>query len=215
VLTNEFLAGRRQSYLKPMTLFVLLNVAFFFVGYRLGLFHWRFGGGYPGDFGWLFDSMIERKVQALGVTTEEFAKRFDELAPAVQRTMFFFAIPAFAVVLAPIFRRRYFVEHLVYSTHFHAFFLLFCVIWVPLMLIVLGLVAYLGWPGPFLFFTRDGVVIPLLVGILVYNGIAIGKVYRTSRAVSFAVAGGLMLAEPAIWLYVFRPLSFLVIFLSV
>jgi hypothetical protein len=215
VLTSEFLAGRRQGYLKPMTLFVLVNVAFFLVGYRLGLFHWKLAGYSSGEFGSYFSALAERKTAALGITAEQFAMRFDEVAPDVQRTMFFFSIFALALVLAPLFRRRYFVEHLVYSTHFHAFFLLFCVIWLPLMLLVLGLVALAGWPGPFVFFTRDGVVIPLLVGVAVYHCAAIGRVYRTSRAVSLAAGAALMIAEPVIWFYLFRPLSFVAIYLLV
>src|SRR5262245_26017273 len=65
LLTSEFLAGRRRKYLKPMTVFVLTNVAFFLIGYRLGLFHWKLAGFLSGDFGSLYASLIERKIGTL------------------------------------------------------------------------------------------------------------------------------------------------------
>lgn len=214
-LTSEFLAGRRRRYLKPITVFVLTNAAFFLVGYRLGLFHTKLAGFLSGDLGSLYAPLVARKATALALTTEQFGQRFDEIAPDIQRTLFFFSIPALAAVLAPLFRRRYFVEHLVYSTHFHAFFLLLTLIWLPLLFVVFGLVAYAGWPAPFLFFTKQGVLLPLLAGMAVYHGIALPKVYGAGRWGALALAVALPVAEVAIWQYVFGPLSFFAAFVLV
>jgi hypothetical protein len=196
-----------------MTVFVLTNAAFFLIGYRAGLFHTKLAGFLSGDLGSLYAPFVERRVAALGLSAEQFGERFDEIVPDIQRLLFFFSIPALAAVLAPIFRRRYFVEHLVYSTHFHAFFLLFTAIWVPLLYIVFGLVAYAGWPAPFLFFAKAGVMLPLVAGMAVYHGIAIPKVYGTGRAGALALAVALPIAEVAIWQYVFGALSFFAAFL--
>ena len=211
-LTSEFLAGRRRQYLKPMTVFVLTNAAFFLISYRFGLFHTKLTGFLSGDLGSLYTPLVARKAAALGLTAEQFGQRFDQIVPDIQRLLFFFSMPALAAVLAPIFRRRYFVEHLVYSTHFHAFFLLFTVIWLPLLFIVFGLVAYAGWLAPFQFFTKQGVMLPLLAGMAVYHGIAIPKVYGMGRAGALALAVVLPIAVVAFWQYGFRPLSFFAAF---
>jgi hypothetical protein len=84
----------------------------------------------------------------------------------------------------------------------------------PVTVFVLTNVA-LGWPAPFLFLTRDGVMLPLLAGMAVYHGVAVRKVYGAGRAGSLALAAALPVAEVLIWLYLFRPLSFVATLLLV
>ena len=94
LLTAEFLAGKRTRYIKPTTLFVLLNLVFFLAKER-------------------------------GQSRAQYEEQFTEVACEHQRTTFFFAIPALGVVLLVLFRKRYYVGHLICSIHFHAWLMVF------------------------------------------------------------------------------------------
>jgi hypothetical protein len=87
--------------------------------------------------------MVERKASERGETRSQYYQQFTKVARERLRTVFFLAIPAIALLLAVLFRHRYFVEHLVYSIHFHAFYLVFLSLGIPLL--DYGIVRPLDW----------------------------------------------------------------------
>lgn len=136
-LTAEYLAGRRGRYIKPVTLFSLVNVVFFVLGIGAGLFRWGFESSYrtwPASL--VSQQLVEAKQHAKGLDREAVAKLFNEKSRETKRYIFFASIPLSAVPMVLLFwrRRRYFVEHVIYSIHFHAFYLVFLLALFPVVL---------------------------------------------------------------------------------
>ena len=130
LLTAEYLTGRRKRYLKPLQVFVLCNVIFFFAQPLTGfntlttplrvhltaLPHSR-----------AVRDMVREAVERKGVTLEQYRASFDATIQSQARTLVILMVPLLACALLPLYwrRRRYFVEHLVFATHFYSIFLLF------------------------------------------------------------------------------------------
>ena len=212
VLTAEFIAGRRSRYIKPLTLFILVNL-FFFVA-KQGLMNYRLDD-YVSSVGGVARRLVETKAEARGLTMEKYAEHFNALAKERQRSMFFFLIPALALLFVPFARRRYYVEHLVYSIHFHAFLLIFIVVGLVILLIPLAVVAAMGAPGPIRFFSRDpGLLVPISLGIVGYHWIALRRVYAVGWAAALAGGVTLALAEFVLMFNVYKPLMFFAVYYS-
>lgn len=127
LLTREYLAGRRARYLRPMQLFVFCNVIFFFVQPLTGfntlttplhvhLHHLPYSP--------LARRIVDRAVDAKGVSAREYELLFNATIDAQARTLVLAMVPLLALLLAVMHRRRHWVEHLVFGVHFFAFFLL-------------------------------------------------------------------------------------------
>jgi Na+/H+ antiporter NhaC len=117
-LTREFVAGRRARYISSLRLYLTFSLIFFFLAAV------NPGGGRKmvevsaGD---------ERQV-------EEIASTLEHNIPRVM----FLLMPAFALLTFALFRKSqpYYVPHLYYSVHFHAF-----------LFLLLSVVALLGFAG--------------------------------------------------------------------
>jgi hypothetical protein len=145
-LTAEYFAGRRTPYLRPLQLFLICNV-FFFLAQGLSrsrvldtplelhvhssmhqriAHRWVYGAPHAAG---------ERPTPAL----ERFRERFDMAVESQSRTLVIVMVPMMAAVLMALFilQRRYYVEHVVFATHFYAFLLLSS----PIVLVLLIQVA--------------------------------------------------------------------------
>lgn len=153
-LTQEFLAGRRASYLPPLRLYLVLSVSFFLLAATLnqtGTTRVVFVD--PSDFPSAPVSELPRQAieRARQRTAQDCAKlRYtgpwqSRLGPALrtscQRTVedggrgltegffhnlpraLFLTVPALALVMVPLYlrSRRYYIEHLLFVLHDHAF----------------------------------------------------------------------------------------------
>lgn len=153
-LTAEYLRGARKPYVRPVRLFLLVNLVFFLVGDRTGFMPWTLELATKRA---AFAERVEERVRATGVERAVFEQRFNQVASQQKRTVLLFLIPAFAGVLALLYWRRHrsYVVHFVFATHFFAFVLVSFLSYVAAMLVLL-LLAYL---------------IPILDGIVqVING---------------------------------------------
>jgi hypothetical protein len=115
---------------------------------------------------WL-KNRAKEKIGPSGVHGEIFLKALiDNLGPMV-----LCCIPLFALVLKIlyIFKRRYYIEHLVFALHTHAFIFLST-------LIIIGLGLFLNWkvPGPLTPITCTFLGIAVVINLLV----AIRRVYK-------------------------------------
>ncbi|MET0647748.1 MAG: DUF3667 domain-containing protein [Pyrinomonadaceae bacterium] len=129
LLTVEYLAGRRKRYLKPLQLFVFCNLIFFFAQPLTGFntlttplnIHLT---GMP--YRQRAQRMVRGELERSRVPPEEYRARFDAVIQNQAKSLVIVMALMFAFVLLPLYwrRRRYFVEHLVFSTHFYSFFLI-------------------------------------------------------------------------------------------
>ncbi len=193
-LTAEFMAGRWKAYIKPTTLFVLINLFFFFA--HRGVMSWD-ADDYIRATGANAAKLVEQRAVQRGQTIEVYKEHFTEIAKERQHLTFFFSIPVVALTLLILMRRRLFVEHLVYSIHFHAFALIWLTVglqllfWVILRpLVWIGLANVVTWLGQ-----EPG--LNYLVGVTLgfYHFAAVRRVYRSRWFAAVGIATALVLAE--------------------
>ena len=111
VLTSEFLAGRRRTYTSPLRLYLVTSISFFvFVA-------WLAQAGVLLDPGQ--DPVFDAAVQA------QF------LSDDLPRLMFVL-LPAFALLMKVMYRRRLYFDHLIFSIHLHTAAYLVLALMLPL-----------------------------------------------------------------------------------
>lgn len=117
-LTAEYFGGRRTRYLRPIRLFLVLNVVLFFA---LGFLQrnplmgeLRTQQGLVGRAGM---EAVDARVEAWGGDREMFVPLFDQRAGTLSSTMIVLLIPAFAVLFVLAFGRHSGARHLTYATH--------------------------------------------------------------------------------------------------
>jgi hypothetical protein len=142
-LSTEYFRGRRVPYMKPLQLFVFLNVVYYF---SLAVFQattfttplatqLHMNDYYPA-----YASMrVDHKLRKEGMTYQTLETKYDARTSILSKTLIFLLIPIFAFVFYGLFfrKRKRLMEHFVVATHFCSFNLI--VLGVVLPLIVLAL----------------------------------------------------------------------------
>jgi len=204
-LSTEYLHGDRHRYLPPLRVFFLCNVVYF-------LFASQYGSTVltaplavqVGDMMYhrVTRPVLERRyhlppapdsVRTKGMIKRippALEKRYDSVTEELGKTILVVLVPAYALFFAVMFigTRRYFVEHLVFATHYMSFFLL------ALPAIVLAIA---GWAGILIRVTghRFGVSVmftAFMVAIGLYAYAAQREFYQSRRLP--AIARGLATA---------------------
>jgi hypothetical protein len=131
-LTNEYNAGRRARYSSPVRLYVFASLAYFFVFSIAGpreAFRFRIDGTDQQELSALGKSgslkgAIARRVDELnrlekGQQQERLLAGFANHGPKAA----FFVLPIFAALLKLLYWKsgRFYIEHLIFSLHFHSF----------------------------------------------------------------------------------------------
>lgn len=125
-LTRDYLIGRRLPYISPLRLYLLISVLFFFIVPHTGLFRYRLAG-----YEWLPvigdapQRMVAQELERTGESYQSYERRFNRELAAQRKTMMVFLVPMLALGMMPLFRRRHYGEHLVFSTHYFAALLLY------------------------------------------------------------------------------------------
>ena len=142
-LSTEFFQGRRVRYMKPLQLFIFLNVVYYF---SLTLFtattfttplatQLRMNNYYPG----YASRQVHHKLEKEQITYENLEQKYNQRTSVLSKTLIFLLIPIFALLFYGLFfkKRKYLVEHLVVATHFWAFNLILLGIILPLVSVLL------------------------------------------------------------------------------
>lgn len=217
-LTSEYVAGRQKNYIKPITMFVLVNLFFFLVVHRMGMLNWTLEGVSAGFHGALAQKMVAEKIAAQQISAKEFETRFNEVLRYNQKSMFFFLIPLFGVALKVFYlrQRRYYVEHLILSIHVHSYYLIFVVIGMPLLMLVLGLFDFLLKTHLSRTFGNDPyILVPLFLGMLIYLAIALKRVHAQAWLMTSLKALLLVVCEFALIVLVIQPILFFMTYFAV
>ena len=131
LLTVEYLAGRRKRYVLPLRLFLVIFALNLFLYTRPGValydVHFIVSASPQGK---LFDDKLEKSAAKRHMNKEAL---YDQINEHWQHNASLFQLGEvffFAVWLAVLNWRRYFVEHLIFALHMSSFTLLFgCVTW--------------------------------------------------------------------------------------
>jgi hypothetical protein len=139
-LTKDFIEGRRTRYIGPLRLYLTFSLLFFFLvavlpGGSASFLNITTSEGKSSGWSFKADATPKRQQAAppAGIDAQrrqEIADRFFHNVPRV----IFALMPAAALITLAVFRRRqpYFVAHLYYSVHLHAF--VFAVLTVDVLL---------------------------------------------------------------------------------
>jgi hypothetical protein len=207
LLTREFIDGRRGRYSKPLSLFLVLNLVFFVIQPHTGMLRYGLSEyiGPPGD---VNDGNAAELVAAKLARSREprasYETRFDSTLADQKKSMLLFAVPVFAVAMAILFagKKRYFVEHLVFSVHAYAFLLALLAVGIAAIFYTIGgwlmLASLLGLPvrRAEIFLNGEPVLITVVaVATVTYMTLAIRRAYGGSTRAAFGRAAVLTFVQ--------------------
>jgi uncharacterized protein DUF3667 len=170
-LTREFLAGRRARYISPVRVYLTFSLLFFTLAAILP------GDGRSGiikvnDSGLQGDTEFERKLESGLARVEQNPSLLGDAVLRNLPKVMFFLMPVFGLLTWAFYRRQqpFYIPHLYYAVHFHAF--------VFLVMSVYLLVQRIGLPKPF--------AAVLILTNVPYHYTALRRVFGGSRVMTFA-----------------------------
>ncbi|MEL6822579.1 MAG: DUF3667 domain-containing protein [Calditrichota bacterium] len=131
VLTNAYISGKRTPYLKPLQLFLLANVLYFFLatlGYALTFntpLYWHMNAvNFPHRP--VAELLVTAERNSTGETLEDYSQRFNNLVDSFSKTIVIVLIPLFFLPLQFLkFKSKEPpLKQLVFSVHFISFVLM-------------------------------------------------------------------------------------------
>jgi hypothetical protein len=166
-LSCEYFLGRRVRYLKPLQLFIFLNVVYYF---SLTFFsattfttplatQLHMNDYYPA----YASRQVYKKLQKDHISYQALETKYDARTGVLSKTLIVLLVPIFAVVFSALFfrHRKYFVEDLVVATHFWSFNLIVLGVILPLLsLALIRAITALNMSAAFV--TNDGVTSTVL-----------------------------------------------------
>ncbi|HEY0371100.1 MAG TPA: DUF3667 domain-containing protein [Thermoanaerobaculia bacterium] len=161
-LTREFLEGRRARYISPLRMYLTMSLIFFTLAAILprgleGAVKVKGGTGLKGD------TTFERRLESGMQKTDKDPQLLgNEVLHHLPKVMFVL-MPVFALVIWMFYRKqqRFYIPHLYYSVHFHAF--------VFLVMAVYLAINRAGVPKP--------VAAVLILAVIPYHFVALRRVY--------------------------------------
>lgn len=121
-LTKEHFDGRRATYLSPFRLFLLTNVAAFFLFPKLGITGFKLPVALKyGIFGPFWTEALKWRAELAHKTVEQLSARIDALGGSVDSATIILLIPIFSLGLWLVMagRGHTFVQHLVFTAHLY------------------------------------------------------------------------------------------------
>ncbi|HKR95034.1 MAG TPA: DUF3667 domain-containing protein [Candidatus Angelobacter sp.] len=120
-LTLEYTSGRKAKYMKPLSLFLLAVASMFLAdsihprsAYSISFINQN---DKSGNLDLMWNKLAAKKHMPKKLLLERIQETIHRVASAAQLVN----VGAMACILAVLYRRRYFVEHLVFSLHFLSF----------------------------------------------------------------------------------------------
>ena len=142
-LSSEYLRGRRVRYMKPLQLFIFLNVVYYF---SLTLFsattfttplatQLHMNNYYPR----YANLQVNQKLQREQISYETLERKYNRTTSVLSKTLIFILIPIFTLLLYALFFRKgnMWWSMLVVATHFWSFSLILLGVILPLLSVLL------------------------------------------------------------------------------
>ena len=129
-LSAAYLSGRRKLFLRPLQIFLLCNVTFFFVEGTIGrsnIFSTPLQTHLYGvPYRTLTQRLVMERTAQRGITPLEYERSFNAIVERQSKTLVILMVPIFALLLGLTYAwsGRPAVTHLVFSMHLYSYFLL-------------------------------------------------------------------------------------------
>lgn len=180
-LTREFMMGRRKIYTKPISLFFIANLLYFFFQ-PVDTLNSSFETQTKGQiYSSITMKMVNTKSKMENISYDQLAEKYDKKSPDNSRIFVLLIVFMFSLFLSILYwgKKRYYVEHLMFSfTYISAIiYTLFFLLPILLYLIYLALKHIFDYR---LIFNINGEVISILLLSLIflYLTIALKTFYR-------------------------------------
>ena len=148
-LTADYVAGKRVKLMKPLQLYVIVGIAFFFLFKNWDIFFVRLQYAIIGNFDAETNSTIpfrqgelkgltlalhnyaESKAAAKGISLQDFVISVDAHQPALAKLLAFLMIPLLSLFIyfTSFKQEKRYVPHLVHATHLFTFLLAIVTVW--------------------------------------------------------------------------------------
>jgi len=190
-LSLNFAEGRRVSFMKPLQLFLVLNICLFFAPenpFSLPLYNYITYKPFT-TFG--AKEVIADKINKSKISLKEYSIQFDEKIKSASKEFIFIYIPFYAFVffLLFFFKKRSLAEHIVFACHFMSAYILLTILNTFLLDLPFYYFSKLNYSQVF-----DNIdTLCLQVVLLFYLFIAIRNFYKTSIVWSLISAASVSL----------------------
>ncbi len=126
-LTALYVEGIRKPFMKPIQIFLIANLLFFFFLPKSDIL--RIPSAYYFSVDFRADSLKTKSLES-GISEQELMQLYDSKSATYSKALVFVIIPFFALFFAiiNIFKKYQFGKHIIFATHYFSFFLLFCVL---------------------------------------------------------------------------------------
>ena len=182
-LTKEFSLGRIKKHIQPLTLFLLLNAFFFFLGHKIFSIkdadYTYYVEKYPAK-----QKIFASYKESHALSETEVVQKFNAEKEFYQKLIYFIMIPLFGVGLHLIFfrHRKLFMESLVHAIHTFSWYILMLIVVVPLILLFSEAINISSQQFEKLLFY-------ILISIaFIYNYLSIKRIFSLKPLVTFMYA---------------------------
>ncbi len=126
-MTVEFLEGKRKKFISPVTLFLFVNLIYFFLttltDYSIVLSDQLEDQVYSGE--WVVD-MVRSKMISKDLDFQSYSAVYQKTSDTISKSVMIINVPLIAlfVYLMAFKKRRYYYDSLLFAFHFFALFLM-------------------------------------------------------------------------------------------
>lgn len=204
--TAEFIEGKRKRWMPPISIFLLINLFYFWFSpltdLNLGLREQLMQPHHDQ----LAHYLVDAKMKSEKITQDQLEAEYNRKSSTFANTLIIIHIPVFAAFMALMFIRRklFYIDHFIYALHFFSFVLL-------LGLIQSGLVHLFNWLHILSRTVWSSLSMMVLLFILLYAFLSIKKVYqqKTVSALLWTVPVTIFFIASH---FIYRTILFLIIF---
>jgi len=213
-LTRAYLDGQRVRYLKPIALFLLINLIYFLAP-PLTDFNLDLQNQLSQPYGELIQPLVEARAEDRYSPMSAFHDAYDQRVHRIAKLLIILHLPLLALVLLLLFprRRMFYAEHFIIATYMFSFFLAVLLIVSALLGIVhVSLLAAAGTGLSAQASSISQLIFLLLVatGWLVY----LRQSYSVGWLRSLVSLVGWIVGFLLLHVFIYRPIQFFLVLLS-
>ena len=183
-LSIAYFHGGRSRYTRPLALFIIINIIFFFVQPHTGLLRYKYAA-YMNERA--PSAAVRAHLRETGESSKSYEARFDANLQNQKKSLLIVSVPVLALFMTVFFAGtgRKYAEHLIFSVQVYAFLLSYLAAVVILLFYPASLLLRAIGPAvdPIrLFLGRElGITVFVISGLTIYMYLGFRRAYGVSR----------------------------------